>query len=70
MFDDAVSHLMGQIQSLPVSFKKIHYSQTLFVVIKPPWMDLPQDHLSCMSEGRMAKVMSQGYGLCKVLIKT
>jgi len=69
VFCNSVSHLIGKIQSLTVSFEKINYPDALLVMIKPAWMDLPQDHLSSMPERCMAKIMAQGYGLCKVLIQ-
>ena len=66
---DAVSHLKGQIQPLPVLFQHIHGAHALFAVLKSVGTDPVQRALSCMAEGRMSKIMPQSDGFHQILVQ-
>src|SRR4030042_5024030 len=70
MLQNTVPDFMGQIQSFTIFFEKINNPETLFIVVKPAGMYFPQNVLSCMTEWRMAEVVSKSNSFCQILIQS
>jgi len=70
MFQNTVSDLKGEIQSLPVLLQEIDDPQALIGMVESPRDNLIQGILPGMPKRRMTQVVSQGDGLCQILIET
>ena len=67
--DDAVAHLPGQVEALPVLLELVHHSQALHIVLEAAGRELIQRPLSGVAEGGVAKVMGEADGLSQVLVE-
>ena len=64
----AVAYLVGEVQPFSCFFQNIYLPQALAAVVEAG-IKLVQSPLSNMAEGRVAQIMSQGNGLCKIFIQ-
>ena len=67
--ENAVPHLMGQVQAHAVPLQNVHHPQALLIVAEGLAQALGQGHLSRMAEGGMAQVVAHGNGLRQVLVE-
>ena len=67
--DDAVAHLPGQVEALPVLLELVHHPQALHIVLEAAGRELIQRPLSGVAEGGVAKVVGEADGLGQVLIE-
>ncbi|OPY65066.1 MAG: hypothetical protein A4E63_03144 [Syntrophorhabdus sp. PtaU1.Bin050] len=65
----SVPYFGGKVESLPILFKNIHHPEALFVMSKATGVNSVQHLFSCMTEGRMSKIVSEGNGLHEVFIQ-
>ena len=66
---DSIPHLHRQIQSFSALFQLFHHAHTLPVMGEPSAAELVQSTLPRVAKGRMAQIVSQGNGLCQILIE-
>ena len=66
---NAVAHLPGQVQALPVPLEKIHNAQALPVMGKAPRAKPVKGALTRMAKGSVAQIMPKGNSLGQVLIQ-
>ena len=66
---DAVPHLPGEVQPVPLLLQPVHHPQGLLVVLEAPGHDLAQQPLPRVPEGGVPQVVAQGDGLGEVLVE-
>ena len=67
--DDAVAHLPGQVEALPVLLELVHHPQALHIVLEAAGRELIQRPFSGVAEGGVAKVVGEADGLGQVLVE-
>ena len=67
--DDAVAHLPGQVEALPILLELVHHPQALHIVLEAAGRELVECPLSGVAEGGVAKVVGEADGLGQVLIE-
>ena len=69
MIEHAVTHFLRQIQSLAFLLQHFHNPHALLVVPEPFRADPVQHRLAGMAEWCVAEIVSQGNGLCQILVQ-
>ena len=71
--EDAVAHLLGQVEPAPVALQHLDHPQRVLVVLEARAAALAQSRVECllarMPEGRMAEVVPQPDRLGQVLVE-
>ena len=70
MAEDAVSDLIGKIQSLSVIFQHIHHPKRLLIVAEGSSQATGQGHFTGMAEGGVAQIVTHGDGFRQIFIQS
>jgi hypothetical protein len=69
VLQDAIPHLPGQIESLPIPLQEIHNPQALLVMPESLGVKTIEHIFAHMTEWCMTQIVAKGNGLCEVLVK-
>ena len=69
MVDDGIPHLPAEVEAAAVLFQLLHHPQALAVVGEALIVTAGQRVLSCVAEGGVAEIVSQGGGLGEVFVQ-
>ena len=70
MAENAVAHLVGQVQTPSVLFQHIHHTKALLIVAEGLSHAARQRILTGMTEGRMAQIVAHTNGLRQIFIES